>query len=456
MHGTAVSNDYWITITSGRSGTGNGTVNYSVAANDTCIYRSGSITIAGQGVSIYQEGNATISPTSANFSAPGGTGAVAVTADSTCAWTAVSNDYWITITSGRSGTGNGTVNYSVTDTCVDRTGSITIAGQEFSIYQHGTATISPPSASFSSLGGTGAVAVTADSTCAWTAVSNDYWITITSGRSGTGNGTVNYSVTDTCVDRTGSITIAGQEFSIYQEGTATISPPSANFSAPGGTGSVAVTADSTCAWTAVSNDAWIRITSGASSTGTGVVNYSVSANTGGARDGTLTVAGQTVTIHQESECTYAINPTNASYSAAGDTGSVNVTADSGCKWTAVSNVSWITITSGDSGTGNGSVGYSISVNTGPARDGTMTIAGQTLTIHQDGSYTVTVKQTGSGTVIFVPPGPYAPGQKVLVYIEPAPGSGVLDVIVDGVSIGPIFTITFADMSESHTIEVIFG
>ncbi len=43
---------------------------------------------------------------------------------------------------------------------------------------------------------------------------------------------------------------------------------------------------------------------------------------------------------------------------------------------------WLTITSGASGTGNGSVGLSIAANTGVARTGTATIAGQTFTVNQ--------------------------------------------------------------------------
>jgi ABC-type molybdate transport system ATPase subunit len=58
---------------------------------------------------------------------------------------------------------------------------------------------------------------------------------------------------------------------------------------------------------------------------------------------------------------------------------VSVTAPDGCAWTAVSNVSWITILSGASGSGNGTVSYSVASTT-RARSGTMTIAGQTLTV----------------------------------------------------------------------------
>jgi hypothetical protein len=51
-----------------------------------------------------------------------------------------------------------------------------------------------------------------------------------------------------------------------------------------------------------------------------------------------------------------------------------------------SNYSWITITSGSSGTGSGTVTYSVVANTtGSTRTGTMTIGGQTFTVTQHGS-----------------------------------------------------------------------
>jgi hypothetical protein len=41
-----------------------------------------------------------------------------------------------------------------------------------------------------------------------------------------------------------------------------------------------------------------------------------------------------------------------------------VTAGSTCDWTASSNAAWITVTSGASGSGNGTVSYSLTANTG--------------------------------------------------------------------------------------------
>lgn len=52
----ASSNADWITITAGSNGAGNGTVTYSIAANPRARKRKGSITIAGQTLSIKQKG----------------------------------------------------------------------------------------------------------------------------------------------------------------------------------------------------------------------------------------------------------------------------------------------------------------------------------------------------------------------------------------------------------------
>ena len=87
-------------------------------------------------------------------------------------------------------------------------------------------------------------------------------------------------------------------------------------------------------------------------------------------------------------CTYSISPASNSFGSGGGIGSVSVTGISGCSWNwnAASNESWIAITSGGSGSGNGTVNYTAASNTsaGP-RTGTMTIAGETFTLIQAGT-----------------------------------------------------------------------
>ena len=83
-----------------------------------------------------------------------------------------------------------------------------------------------------------------------------------------------------------------------------------------------------------------------------------------------------------------VSPTNQAFFSPGNTGTVTVTknlsATAPCDWNAVSNSSFITIDSGASGSGTGTVGFTVAQNTtGAARTGTLTVAGRTVTITQD-------------------------------------------------------------------------
>lgn len=173
-------------------------------------------------------------------------------------------------------------------------------------------------------------------------------------------------------------------FSFVSTCTYSIAPASQSVVASGSSATVSVTAPAGCAWTAASNAAWVTITSGLAGTGNGTVGYTVASNAlTSARTGTLTIAGKTFTINQAAApCSYSLSPTSQTVSSAGATRTTTVSATSGCSWTAVSNASWITVSGGSSGTGNGTVTYVIAANTGASRTGTLTIAGQTVTINE--------------------------------------------------------------------------
>jgi len=85
-------------------------------------------------------------------------------------------------------------------------------------------------------------------------------------------------------------------------------------------------------------------------------------------------------------CNYSISPTSKRFGGSGGLGSITVSVAAGCLWSATSSDSWITITSGASGAGNGSVNYSVQgfASRGETRVGTITIAGLTYTIEQQG------------------------------------------------------------------------
>lgn len=176
--------------------------------------------------------------------------------------------------------------------------------------------------------------------------------------------------------------------------TVSLSPTSSpSHPASGATGSFSVSAPAGCAWTASESLSWVSITSGASGSGNGTVNYSVDPNTGAARSGTITVTQGSTTqgfsVNQDgATCSFSITPTSRVISGAGGTGSFSVTASlASCAWTATSNAGFITITS-PSGqvTGNGTVNYSVQQNAGAARSGTITVgqgtSTQTFTVNQ--------------------------------------------------------------------------
>jgi hypothetical protein len=155
-------------------------------------------------------------------------------------------------------------------------------------------------------GGSKTVRVKAVGTdCSWTAMSNDPFITITSGSSGTGNGKVEYTVlgnTNT-TSLTGTMMIAGQTYTVNQDAGGCIfklSPKVRKLKANGGTGTVKVTPNlGDCDWTAVSSNSFVTITSGTSGTGKGTVTYTVPANlTENVLNGTIIIGGETFTVIQ--------------------------------------------------------------------------------------------------------------------------------------------------------------
>ena len=163
----------------------------------------------------------------------------------------------------------------------------------------------------------------------------------------------------------------------------TLSPQyGANFDSSAASASVTVTTSSGCSWTASNGGAsWITITSGGSGTGSGTVYYSITANTGtSGRSANMTIAGQNFSVAQSGQsCSFTLSPQyGANFDSSVASASVTVTTSSGCSWTASNGgASWITITSGGSGTGSGTVYYSITANTGTSgRSANMTIAGQ--------------------------------------------------------------------------------
>ncbi len=88
------------------------------------------------------------------------------------------------------------------------------------------------------------------------------------------------------------------------------------------------------------------------------------------------------------QCNYSISPPSVAIGLEGGSGSVSVTTEANCPWTASTNSGswdWLGINSGSSGTGNGNVNwYAFYNNQTSSRSEYLTIAGQTFTVTQSG------------------------------------------------------------------------
>ena len=420
---TVDNTNSWITIGSALNNTNSGVVTFSVASNGTAFSRSGAATIAGQAYAVTQGGAActyTVSATGTNFGPTGASGSVNVTTLVGCTWTVENTNSWITIGSALSNTNTGVVTFSVASngTALSRSGVLTIAGQAYAVTQAGAActyTLSATSTNFGPAAANGTVNVTTLVGCTWTVDNTNGWITIDSPLSNTNSGVITFSVASngTALSRSGVLSVAGQVFTITQNGddcTYLLSATSTNFGPTAASGNVNVTTLVGCTWTVDNTNSWITIGSALSNTNSGVVTFSVASNsTALSRSGVLSVAGQSFAVTQNGDdCTYSLSATGTNFGPTAASGSLNVTTLVGCTWTVNNTNSWIVLNSAVNNTNSGVVTFSVASNsTALSRSGVLTIAGQAYAVTQGGAactYTLSATNTnfgpaaGNGTV----------------------------------------------------------
>lgn len=115
-------------------------------------------------------------------------------------------------------------------------------------------------------------------------------------------------------------------------------------------------------------------------TGVTLSNNIASSIPGGALNGT-----QDAFFIKFSDCAISFAPSSASPGPAGGSGTFSVTAPGNCSWTAFTTNSFVQITSGGSGTGSGTVNYTVLANSGTTRTGSINAEAATFTISQTGS-----------------------------------------------------------------------
>ena len=401
---TAASSAAWLRIMTA-SGSGGATVEVEALPNDGG-FREAFVTIGGQRLSIVQEGadgpgatacTASLSPTTINAAAAGGTHTVTVTSPASCDWMATSSATWLTFASPASGRGAAALTLTVARNLgAARSATVSLGSQTATVNQAAapvcTVTIDPSSQGFGAAGGEGRVRVTTQDGCDWTATGGASWIQIASNR-GTGSGDARYTVSanTATTSRSATLSIGGQSHRVTQQAAApactySLDPGSRAFGAAGGDGTVTVNTQAGCQWSASGGPGWVAV-SGGQGTGPGQFTYSVQANAGTAgRSGSISVAGQSHAITQEGApaptCTYALQPGSRNFAAGGGSGQIDVSTQAGCNWSSSSSVGWVSVSG--SGTGPGQVTYTVETNTATAgRSGSITIGGQTHAITQD-------------------------------------------------------------------------
>lgn len=166
-------------------------------------------------------------------------------------------------------------------------------------------------------------------------------------------------------------------------------------------------------------------------------------------------------------CKPVISPAGVTVPAAGGAGAVDVMTGASCAWTAKSNVPWVVIKSGASGSGNKTVGYTVAANPyAVPRTGTLTVAGRTHTVTQSprlgvqsvtltpsvvaggkkisgkvvlsgptNGVTVTLSDSLAATTVpatlFIPAGATSMAFSVTTVVTPTAQSGILTASYDG-------------------------
>ena len=310
----------------------------------------------------------TITTTSKMFTKDGGAASVLTGGSGT--WTATTDASWITFSRASGNAGVSCVYVVSANFSADtRSAVIDIAGNAYTVTQTGyTATLSPTSATLDYTGGSGAVSVTVDAGVSWSTTANVDWLSV-SPASGMSAGTVTYTVEeypDGVTTRTGSLTIAGQTFTVTQTGqdvaimpaTVTLGPAASVFE-------VTVNALATTSWSLTPNDSWVSVVDDGYGYGNSTIMIAVGQNPSVAmRTGTVSIGLKTLTIMQSGMTTpsLSITPTEAAAAAVGAYGNVAVYSTPESPWVAESLASWITLSEGTSGAGNGNTKYVASAN----------------------------------------------------------------------------------------------
>jgi MYXO-CTERM domain-containing protein len=469
------------------SGTGPATVDYDYAAN-VSIARSATLTATLTATSataahvVNQASGcvASLADSSATPTEAAGSDSVALTlSDSACPWAASSDADWLTLPTA-AGTGDATLDFDFeANIGPERTGTITVLGETFEVTQASGCVVSvAASQAIVSSMGTGSVAIDTEPGCTWTATTTTPWLSNVTA-SGSGDGTINFDyAVNLGSDRTGTIAVASSLTSstdsheiVQGNGcVAMLDSASDTFGAGATTSSVMLTLSAAdCTWSASSSDPWLTLDAGSmSGTGSATVGFAVTDNVSVDRTATLTIAGQTFTVEQDSGCAIVLTPAAGNAMASGNALMFDVATDAACAWTATEDADWL---SGliASGTGPTTIALTADANVGPMREAdvvfTATDTGATATYEasqSDGCVATlasealsagSAAESGSVGVTFSSQScAWTAASDAFITVTNATGTGDATLMFDiGANVGPSRTGTITLYDETFTI-----
>lgn len=254
-----------------------------------------------------------------------------------------------------------------------------------------TFTVAPPNHSFSAIGGTLDLTVTAPVGQAWTAASTEPWLSVVAGASGTGPGTVRVSAVqnETNLARTAQVNIGPAIVYFTQDPLVAVirfNPDAINVGPAGAVRTIAALVEPpNLSWIATSDSNWITVLT-PRDIGSGAITFVVATNASPAtRVGYIRAMNGSLKVTQAgSSNTFQLSSTSVTLPFTGGNGHVDVSASSQeAAWYAYPLVNWISVDNATY-TGSGQVQYSVQRNpTGTARQGGISIAGTTFLVSQD-------------------------------------------------------------------------
>lgn len=377
----------------------------------------------------------------------GGSGTISVATERECEWTIESGSDWLTFSGPATRQGAAELPFSVQSnrSTSARAVEVSIGDQRATISQEAATCpwkVSPSEVVIGPAGGDRTLELSTEDFCSWVVTSRESWVAVHSESNGKGSADVTLRIApNDGAQRIATLDVPGGTVTVRQREApppapvppppvvtpppVVIPPPSTppqepppapsepappvptppaptpptppvpapctfqaaptTFNVPfsGGPLQVEVVTQAGCTWTAASNAAWVSVVNGATGAGSGRVDLTVAENTGAARSATLVVAGQTVTVSQQSRpaCAYAINPSSYNPSSSGGTISVTVGTSAGCDWAVTGNPTWISA-SPATFSGNGTTTITVLSNSGAARSATLKIAGRDFVVQQ--------------------------------------------------------------------------